>query len=697
MIVLSLCDGMSCGRMALEKLNIPIEKYFASEIKDIAIKNSMENFPDNIQIGDVNKISYSDGVLHTPNGDFETNIDLVIFGSPCFAKGTLVLAQDGYKEIQDIKIGDYVLAHDNKMHKVTNSGCTGEKNIYEVKCQGAEIIRTTSNHKFYVRENKSRKTWKKENRGKTIREFGEPEWKTVEFLKDNKNYFVGYAINQESKLPEWNGIELYKYRKKYVSNTLPLDNKDFWYIVGRYLGDGWICKNYKKSAFEGSRSKYTGIKICCNKNEADELQDAIEKVFHVSKTEERTATRFHIYCAELAYFLEQFGVGAKNKFVPNFVMDLPIELLEAFLKGYFDADGCYLKDGKMIQYTTISRNLAYGIEQCIAKVYHRPCSLTHSQRPKEYVIEGRKVNQNDTYIVRFSIDAHPTQIGAFYEDGYMWCPIRSIEETSDVEDVYDITVEEAHSFTANGIIVHNCQSFSNAMKKDKRIGLEDKERSGLFLECHRILNEVKPKYFLMENVVMKKDDQQVITDMLGVKPVRINSSLLTAQLRDRLYWTNIPNVTVPEDQHITLSDILIDGYTPKAKAHCLLKNDSHGYYNGCGYTPVKRFFRWYYRNFTSLVFPTKEDFEKCLEIYNKTIEGKTPAASLFDDYKGTDFDCLRFLWKEERARLQGVPEEYVKNLSEQDAADLLGDGWTVPVIVHLFKGLQDEYSLKEKD
>ena len=79
-----------------------------------------------------------------------------------------------------------------------------------------------------------------------------------------------------------------------------------------------------------------------------------------------------------------------------------------------------------------------------------------------------------------------------------------------------------------------CQSFSRAMKKEKRIGLEDKVRSGLFLECNRILHEIKPRYFLMENVIMKKDDEQVITELLGTTPIRINSKQITAQMRERL-------------------------------------------------------------------------------------------------------------------------------------------------------------------
>ena len=84
MKVLSLCDGMSCGQLALQKLGITVDAYYASEIKDIAIKVTLANFPNTIEIGDVTKVSYKDGVLHTAKGVYEVGkIDLVMFGSPC--------------------------------------------------------------------------------------------------------------------------------------------------------------------------------------------------------------------------------------------------------------------------------------------------------------------------------------------------------------------------------------------------------------------------------------------------------------------------------------------------------------------------------------------------------------------------------------------------------------------------------------
>lgn len=233
-----------------------------------------------------------------------------------------------------------------------------------------------------------------------------------------------------------------------------------------------------------------------------------------------------------------------------------------------------------------------------------------------------------------------------------------------------------------------CQSFSRAMKQNRKVGLEDMQRSGLFFECHRVLKEVNPKYFLMENVVMKTEDEQIISEMMGIKPIRINSSLVSAQLRDRYYWTNIPNITIPQDKNLKLQNILIDGYVPDEKAKCLCKNDSHGYYNGCNWTPIKRFHRYYYKKFSSMIFPSKEYFENCFKITQTILRGRKSTAKIYDDYIGNAFDKARYLWKEERARLQTVPEKYVECMTEQEAANLLGDGWTVDVIAHIFKGLQ---------
>ena len=103
-----------------------------------------------------------------------------------------------------------------------------------------------------------------------------------------------------------------------------------------------------------------------------------------------------------------------------------------------------------------------------------------------------------------------------------------------------------------------CQSFSNAGNRQGFSG-----KSGLFYEFVRLVKEIKPKYFLLENVKMKQEWQDVISEEMGVKPIKINSNLVSGQNRERLYWTNIPNIEQPEDKNISITDILQDSVDEK--------------------------------------------------------------------------------------------------------------------------------------
>lgn len=198
-----------------------------------------------------------------------------------------------------------------------------------------------------------------------------------------------------------------------------------------------------------------------------------------------------------------------------------------------------------------------------------------------------------------------------------------------------------------------CQSFSIAMNAAMRVGLKDKVRSGLFLECHRILKEVNPTWFLLENVAsMKDEDRDCLTEFMGVEPIRINSKLVAPALRDRYYWTNIEGVTQPEDKGITLQSILTSGYTDRLKARALLVSDSRPL------TDKKKMLHRY-KKFTTIVW----------------------------EEKGND-DSIRYLNQTELERCQTVPEDYTKCLTRNEAADVLGDAFTVDIITHILSFIQ---------
>lgn len=265
-------------------------------------------------------------------------------------------------------------------------------------------------------------------------------------------------------------------------------------------------------------------------------------------------------------------------------------------------------------------------------------------------------------------------------------------ETIHIGDVNKVSYSNGILHTENGefkseidlvIFGSPCQSFSIAMKSDMRTGIEDTKRSGLFLECYRILNEIHPKFFLMENVSsMRKEDKDFITKLLGVEPLRINANIVSPELRDRLYWTNLnPKNEIPK-KNIELNDILTDGWSDRDKARSLLVSDSRPLT-----TPVKMFHRYYSTGFTTLIFKSKSHFKECVDEYKRIAHGEKIKAVDLDNYVGNIFDGVRYLNQEELEKCQSVPKGYTKCLTRNEAADVLGDGWNIDIITYLFSGL----------
>ena len=213
-------------------------------------------------------------------------------------------------------------------------------------------------------------------------------------------------------------------------------------------------------------------------------------------SEDRTVTKVIINSNELHAFVDRYGYKADGKFIDNETLNLPIDLLKAFVEGYVDADGCYtLNEFKA---TSVSEKLMYGLQQCISKVYRCPVRMYWFHRPATATIEGRTVNQRDSY----SIVWHPErrkQDKAFYEDGYVWFPIKEIVDLDTTATVYNMEVENDSSYTANGAIVHNCQDISTAGKQ-RGFNEGSGSRSSLLWECRRTIEVKRPKYLLMENV-----------------------------------------------------------------------------------------------------------------------------------------------------------------------------------------------------
>ena len=217
-----------------------------------------------------------------------------------------------------------------------------------------------------------------------------------------------------------------------------------------------------------------------------------------------------------------------------------------------------------------------------------------------------------------------------------------------------------------------CQSFSIAMNTKNRIGLEDMKKSGLFYVCNRILQEVKPTYFLMQNVAsMKNADKNLISSYLGIEPIKIDSQIVAPAMRKRYYWTNIPQTPLIEKEN-NLQDILTEGYTNRKKARCLMVSDSRPLTTP--YKMMKRF----YGGFTTLIFKNQQHYLDCIEEY------------IHPTGNNEIFNGVRYLNQQELEKCQTIPIGYTSCLTRNEAADVLGDGWTIDVLAHLFSGIKKE-------
>lgn len=219
-----------------------------------------------------------------------------------------------------------------------------------------------------------------------------------------------------------------------------------------------------------------------------------------------------------------------------------------------------------------------------------------------------------------------------------------------------------------------CQGFSFA---GKQLNFED-ERSKLFFEFVRLLVECKPKYFLLENVVMKKEHEKVISDFLGIEPILINSNLVNAQNRKRLYWTNLPT-TQPSDKNIMLVDIIEKDFVFTSKAQTILSTMYKE-------NPKSMFTR----NKKGLLACSKQ----CADCKFIKPKSNTVRNGGLKSYQRHEWDSvcklhLRKLTPLECERLQTVPDNYTSTVSDTQRYKMLGNGWTVDVIAHIFKGIKE--------
>lgn len=647
MNVLSLFNGISVGYQALLEADIKVDNYFSSEVQESVIINTQLNFPETIQLGDVTKWKEWD----------LPKIDLVIGGSPCFAVGTKIITEKGYKNIEDIKLGDRVLTHENRYREVIDFG-SSIKNQLELNIQGTTDIITTENHPFYVK--------RKSEKNK------EPQWlKASELIRGD---FVGVNINRNS------------------NNHRNLSSEDCW-LIGRYLADG----HYRKDKSKNRNNSYMyQVIISVGKGKEAEFKSKIKNRKFSFYSHSEGVSRACFSSMELVNLIQDLnlGKGAETKRISKELLDLPIDLLKEVLEGYLSGDG-YLNDKGRFKFSTVSKELALSLSLATIKCYGTPCMLTKTKAKDNHYLKGRKVKQREGYEGYFFKDVDSRKKSYFQEGDILWLPFKKMELKNEGV-VYNMTVEEDNTYTADNIIVHNCQGFS---KQGKGLNFKD-PRSKLFFEFDKIVKhfrELNPNMkFLLENVNMKKEWEQVITDYVGVEPIHINSDLLLPHNRPRTYWTDIKTKAPQQVKYklldllekIELEDYTLVGNVKVCNSFSEKSKELLSYVDGelRVTQPVKKGYAVAeIGDGINISFPSSKTRR------GRVIKNRSSCLDTACDIGVYDqLGQVRRFTINELEKLQGLPCGYLKHISDAEAKKALGNGWTMDIIAHILKGLKEE-------
>ena len=436
-----------------------VEPVWASEIDPYPAGVTAHWFPEVKQLGDITKLKADDL-------DY---VDIICAGSPCLTADSLVLTMDGYKPIVDVKVGEMVLTKSNVWHKVAKKFDNGEHETCYISGTGFENIHCTPNHKFWARTYE-----RKGHVGKRV--FGEPKF--VEAKDLTGKHYIGLPVIETEK-------------------AFYTEDKDFWWMIGYYLGDGWLAK--------GSND----IQLACNEAKLEKIKNHLpQEKYKYSVHDNGTCYRLRFSNKKIYSFIsENIGTGCCEKNIPMSIVNLPKEQLMELYEGYLASDGCIV-NGKH-QFTSVNRKMIYELMLIINKLFHRWACVYKVKTKPTKVIEGRTVNQKDWYQIRFS-PIGKKQDHSFVEDGYLWMAFRK-REAAGIEKVYNMEIEEDHSYIVQGIISKNCQDLSLA---GKRAGLgergdseEEATRSGLFRDAIDLVYGMRersggkyPRWFVWENV-----------------------------------------------------------------------------------------------------------------------------------------------------------------------------------------------------
>jgi DNA (cytosine-5)-methyltransferase 1 len=413
---------------------------------------------------------------------------------PCFPAGTLVITERGFVPIEAVVIGDRVLTHRKRFRRVTATGCELSRDCIELRGQAHFGLECTPGHPFFVGNDEWLSAAEMPgHRWAAVIEIPAP--KMPELKHHTRGYFWDQHADAFRVKGEKGGRAVYIGLAHTVAEAERLralavtdghlsvrgargaepHDLGFAEFLGYWLGDGWTSGN--------------SVIACAGPGDETLLNELWRKArLSGGAYVERTGTRIRCGSRDLAKWLnDNFGKGAASKSIPLWLYGMPEDYRLAFLKGYLTADG-HRESGQW-RFTTVSRAIAIGVRILLnqlgisASVGFYPATGTKN-------IQGRTVRQRPWY----RITAYDNARSFRFSDGYGWGRVRSARPIGP-RPVFNLAVAEDESYTADGIVVHNCQPLSSA---GQRRGHADERH--LWPAFHALVAECRPSVCFGEQV-----------------------------------------------------------------------------------------------------------------------------------------------------------------------------------------------------
>ena len=443
---ISLFSGAGGDSLGLKKAGYNVVAF--SEFKKPAINTHLKEFPASRLLTCPETASAD--ITKIPDETFEYylgQVDIVFSGFPCFTTGTIVLTSSGYKEIQFVSLDDTLLTHTGTFQNIISlQGKIYNGTLYDLKLHyNIDNITATEEHPFYVRECLS----------KELHTFGPPQWKKACEL--SMTDFCGMVINRRKEIPD------------------NMNSLDHWFMMGYFVGTakfgGWI---------------HDINTVCFNFNTTVDMSEIINRISNVLPLVRNFGGLVYKCINEkwsniLKGFINTTDLTiSKTKLIPEWVQNAPKEFIKAFIDGYLATHKTTNTDYII---TTTSHNIAYGLQRLYLKLGKLICV--------------HKIAYNTIQYNTYQLIISDNKFGSsFIEGDYVWWEPLSITKRSvQSEVVYNFEVDNDNSYVVSNTIVHNCQGFSNAGKKRA-----DDPRNELVNEFVRVVNTVKPRYIIGENV-----------------------------------------------------------------------------------------------------------------------------------------------------------------------------------------------------